>query len=382
MLRFVVSSADEMHLENLRTAIFSYILALQKGEGFMLYIDERCLNDEAIFMLLEKFALPHEQRLYQNERKHIHQALARRLFEEKKAFVDDSKEVSTQELQASFELRLHKPDVAPVLNDLIAGAITASPKEIDNFVILQTHAIPTTDFACACDDMLNGITSIITTYGDLTKSIKGHHIQEILGYTQPITYWHLPPIDGGNTTLEGLLKEGFLPDAIINYVIALGYPTPVEIFTLPDAIEWFDPTKLSRDSVRLDWDRLRFINREHLRRMEDKRLSTLFGFADSDIGKLAKLYLEKVSTINELEVKIKAIFAPKRCTGNAKLVQEIILQAPMLYTFETFVGYLKKESKLEEMALKEALQTLFCEQDIEPSLIYPFIKSYITEVVA
>ncbi|KIM07949.1 MAG: hypothetical protein KU28_04535 [Sulfurovum sp. PC08-66] len=377
MLRFAVLFAHEMCLEDLRVAIISYIVALQKHEEFIIYIDDSHANDESIFMLLEKFALPHEQRLYQNERRHIHQTLAIRLLEEKKAFAVEHKETHN-----FFELKLHKPNDAIVINDFIADKITTSPKEIDNFVILQTHTIPTTDFACACDDMLSGITHIVALRRDLKKSIKQRCIQEMLGYTQPITYCHLPLIEGGNITLEALLKEGFLPDAIINYVIALGYPTPVEIFTLPDIIEWFDITKLSPDSVRLDWDRLRFINREHLRQMEDKKLSTLFGFADSDIGRLAKLYLEKVSTIHELETKIKAIFAPKRCTGNAKLVQEIILQAPMFYTYETFVAYLKKTSMLEDETLKEALQTLFCEQDIELDLIYPFIKSYITELVA
>jgi len=391
MLRFAVSSADEMHLEDLRTAIISYIVALQKREGFAIYIDDSRANDESIFMLLEKFALPHEQRLYQNERRHIHQTLAIRLLQEKKAFVSNPKqhsgvcqvqEVSTQETQAPFELKLQKPNDAIVINDLIAGEITATPKEIDSFVILYPNTIPTDDFACACDDMLNGITHIVALQIDLEKSIKQRHIHEMLGYTQPITYAHLPPIDGERVTLASLLQEGFLPDAIINYALLLGNQTPVEIFTLPDAIEWFDLAKLSKDAVSFDWDRLRFINREHLRQMEDKKLSTLFGFADSDIGKLAKLYLEKASTINELKSKIKAIFAPKRCTGSCKLLQEIILQAPMLYTYEAFVGYLKKVSKLEDEAFNEAAQRLFGESDIELSRIYPFIKSYITEVVA
>jgi len=167
----------------------------------------------------------------------------------------------------------------------------------------------------------------------------------------------------------------------------MGHETPQEIFTLPQAIEWFDIQK-TLETPQFNKQTLRSINAAHLRMMEDKKLSSLFGFADSDIGKLAKVYLNEASTINELKGKIEPIFAKKECRGewgeSMKTLQELIIQAPMLAEFDAFKAYLIKHSKLDETQLLTPLRLLMtgAEDEVELSLIYPYIKSYITEVVA
>jgi len=176
--------------------------------------------------------------------------------------------------------------------------------------------------------------------------------------------------------------------SIINYLILLGGTAPKEIFTLPEALEWFDLESISRTPVEFDLEKLRYINREHLRLMEDKRVSTLFGFADEQIGKLAKVYLEEASTINELEVRIKAIFTPKIFDGELgeqmRVLEQIIYQAKPIEEFDEFKKMLIQKSGLQEGSLHEPLRILLTGVDNGPELsdIYPFIKSYILEIAS
>ena len=137
-----------------------------------------------------------------------------------------------------------------------------------------------------------------------------------------------------------------------------------------------------------DLDKLRFINREHLKRLDDKLISTLFGFADADIGKLAKLYLEEVSTVKELELKIKPIFSPKNFEGawtkEMRTLEALIQDAPMFTKFDDFKTYMIKESQLKESTFLKALRVLLtgAEEGPELSHIYPLIKAYLLEVAS
>jgi glutamyl-tRNA synthetase len=192
------------------------------------------------------------------------------------------------------------------------------------------------------------------------------------------------------SSLKWLFEEGFVPDAILNYLLLLGNSkvAPKEIFTLPEAIEWFDLTKISKSPAKFDIDKLRFINREHLRMMDDRQLSTLFGFADADIGKLAKLYLEEASTIKELERKILPIFKPKDFTGEwgkeMKILSDLIFDAPAFDEFDAFKIHIMKESGFEGKNFFKPLRYLLtgAGNGPETSDIYPLIKSYILEVAS
>ena len=435
MLRFAPSPTGDMHIENLRVALFNYMTARQKDVNFIVRIEdtdkERNITgkDTEIMEILEKFALPHNSVSHQSENLHIHQTLAIRLLEEKKAFVctctpeqlDADKEeakrnnvaysysgrcstVGAEELKklkedkTPFVVRIKKPD-APIINhDLIKGDIETPPNEVDSFVILQSDGTPTYNFACACDDMISGISLIIRSEDHLSNMPEQEHIKTLLGYEQETVYAHLPIILNSEgekmdmqddaSSIKWLFEQGFIPDAIVNYLILLGNETPTEIFTMPEALEWFDLSKLSKSPVKFDIDTLRSINREHLKRMDDRRLSTLFGFADEDIGKLAKLYLEEASTINELESKINTIFAPKNFEGewSAQMhtMEDIIQNAPMIDDFNAFKAHIMKESGLEGKHFFTPLRLILtgAEHGPELSQIYPLIKPYLLEVAS
>ena len=238
--------------------------------------------------------------------------------------VDKAEHAKLKESGTPFVIRIKKPEQDIMTHDLIKGDIVSTPDEVDSFVILRTDGTPTYNFACACDDMLSGVNFIIRGEDHLSNTPKQKHIKTKLGYEEEIIYAHLPVILNREGKKMGkqddaffvkwLFEEGFIPDAILNYLLLLlgNSKAPKEIFTLPEAIEWFNIEDISKSASEFDIDKLRFINRKHLEMIDDKKLSTLFGFADADIGKLAKLYLEEASTIKELESKIKTDILPKR----------------------------------------------------------------------
>ena len=435
MLRFAPSPTGDMHIGDLRVALFNYIIAKQKDEQFIIRIEDmdRDRNiegkDTEIVQILEKFALPHDHVFHQSENLHIHQTLAIRLLEEKKAFVctctpeeleadrerakrervayrysGRCEKMSSGELERlkeekiPFVIRIKKPEEAIVFKDIIRGSIETAANEVDSSVILDTESRPAYNFACACDDMLGGIDTILCEEDHISNTVKQIYIKRLLGYDEESTYAHLPNIldaegekmskgDAG-ISLKWLFSEGFIPDAIINYLLLLGNKTPKEIFTLPDAIEWFRLESLSKTPVRFDIDKLRYLNREHLKRMDERSLSALFGFADADIGKLAKIYLEEASTINELEVKIKAVFKPKDFDSEwgdeMRILEKIILESRAIDTFDAFEAHLMKESGLKGENFFKPLRILLTGTDQGPELskIYPYIKSYLLEVAS
>lgn len=437
MLRFAPSPTGDMHIGNLRVAIFNYLYSLQIDDKFIVRIEDtdKARNiegkDEEILMILEKFAIIHSQKLYQSENLHIHQTLAIRLIEEKKAFIclcstedlekdrekaksnskayrysgicmdrDIAKMQELKDNKTPFVIRLKKPSFDIINQDIIKGDITTAANDVDSFVILRADGTPTYNFACACDDMLSGVNFIIRGEDHLSNTPKQKHIKTSLGYELETKYAHLPIIlnmDGKKmskrddaSSVKWLLEEGFLPDAIINYLILLGNNTqaPTEIFTLPEALEWFKLESISKRAAKFDINKLRFINREHIKLMDDKKLSTLFGWSETNIGKLAKVYLEEVSTTNEIDAKIKSVFSTKELDGEwaeeMKTIQNIIFNAPVFEEFNDFKKHIMKESNLKGKKLFKPLRILMTgeEQGVELGEIYPLIKSYITEVVS
>jgi len=195
--------------------------------------------------------------------------------------------------------------------------------------------------------------------------------------------------DTQDVLLKDLLAEGIIPDAIINYLILLDNPdAPSEIFTLPEAIAWFALERVGTTPVTFNLDTLCRINREHLKRMDDKRLSTLFGFADADIGKLAKVYLNEVSTVTALTERILAIFSPKTFEGEhetlMRQIQHLLIDAPMFESFDALETYLVQETGMAKETLSLPLRLLLTGAPQGPDLndIYPYIRCYLLEAIS
>ena len=436
MLRFAPSPTGDMHIGNLRIAILNYLVSQQKNDQFLVRIEDTDTKrniegkDTEIMQILEKFALIHTSVFHQSEHLNLHQTLALKLLKEEKAFVckctDEELEADRESAKANkvayryagrcenltqkdytalqssgnkFVVRLKKPKEKITNNDLIKGNITTAPNEVDSFIILRTDGTATYNFACAADDMMSNIDFIIRGEDHLSNTPKQIHIKNLLGYENETQYAHIPLIlneDGKKmskrdeaSSLQWLFEEGFIPDAVLNYLLLLGNSkAPKEIFTLPEAIEWFELKNISKSPAKFDMTKLRFINREHLKLMDERKLSTLFGFADVDIGKLAKVYLQECSTINELKEKIHSIFTAKNFNTEWKeemeILSKLIGEAPAFETFNELKQYLTKKSGLKEEKLYKPLRYLLTNTGDGPELneIYPLIKSYILEVAS
>ena len=413
MLRFAQSPTRDMYIDDLRIAILNYLVSQQRNEGFTIRIDDTDKasmiegKDTEIMQILEKFALNHDSVFHQSEHLHMHQMLAIKLLEEGKAFVctcDENKEecsaycdekesseyAKLKESGEPFVLRIKKPTQTVVFSDLIKGEVNINSEEVGTLVILRQNASVTHDFASACDDMLSSISCLIQEDKNLSNTARQIYIKKALGYEEETTYVHLPTLLHNDAlSILWLFEQGFIPDAVINYLLLLSNPdAPEKIFTLPEAIAWFKIEDISNDTINFDIDTLRLINRAHLMKIEDKQLSSLFGFADADVGKLVKLYLQEASTINELALRIRPVFAPKTFEGEWKeemqTLQKVIMDAPMIEEYDTFIAYLIKESGLTDEKLFTPLRLLLTGAKHGPELsdIYPLIKSYLLEVAS
>jgi glutamyl-tRNA synthetase len=431
MLRFAPSPTGDMHIGNLRVALFNYILSIQRDEPLLIRIEdtdqERNIpgKEKEIFEILALFGIKHQEEQLQSNSLRFHRAMAIQLLQDKKAFncfcssetLDAKREASIdgkiayrydgtcEHLSAEevidntnpFTIRLKKPDHSITVTDLIKGESTFDPDDIDSFILMRADKYPTYNFACAVDDMLADISLIIRGEDHLSNTPKQIAIHEALGYNKKVEYAHLPIILGNEdkkmskhddaSSVKWLLEEGYLPEAISNYLILMGNKTPLEIFSVKEAIKWFDLKTISKVPARFDIDKLRFVNREHLKGLDPKELSRYVGFADEEIGNLAKLFLEEASTLKDLRVKISAIFAPKIIPEEYKegfeILRDLTKKAPHFDDYESYKAYLIEHSGLKGESLFKPLRILIggAEHGPEMADLYMHIKNYLKEVV-
>jgi len=420
MLRFASSPTGDMHVGNLRVALFNYIVAKQRGENLIVRIDdiEKEKNiegkDQEIVGTLELFGIEYSQIIHQSQNFKFHSAMALQLLHEKKAFScfcsDEWLEKKQEEAKlanepykyddacrdlpaelvidntAPFTIRITRPTAPIVIDDHIEGRVSFDVDEVDSFVIMNRDKTPTYDFACAVEDMLSDISLVIRDKCYLNNTPKQEHIRNELGYEKKIEYAHLPSLENPLSVKE-LLEDGYLPEAIANYLLLLGTKPPREIFTLQEAFEWFDLDTVSNSPARFEIEKLKEINREHLMRMDAKELSRYVGFADAEIGELARLYLDEVVTTKALKTKIAPIFEerniPSSFTEEVERVAKAIKSAPYFDEYTDFRAYIAKETAVDEENLLKAIRILLTNAENGPDIekVYKYLKNYIGEIV-
>lgn len=431
MLRFAPSPTGDMHIGNLRVALFNYILSKQLNEPLSIRIEdtdrERNIDgkDREILELLNRFSIEYKSLIYQSHNLKFHQQIAMQLLTKKEAFAcfcpedlisqkrEDAKSkkeayrydgscefLSDEEVLNSekpFVVRLKKPPKAIKFNDKLKGEFEYDPHTIDSFIVLRVDKNPTYNFACAVDDMLMDISLVIRGEDHLSNTPRQIAIRDAIGYEKSIEYIHLPIILNSSgkkmskreseSSVKWLLSEGYLPSAIANYLILLGNSQiQKEIFTLKDAIEFFDITKISKSPAKFDLDKLRFINREHIRLMDSLELSKEIGFADRDIGELAKLYSEEASTTFEIKSKIDKIFTqttPDDFVDEIATLKEVIKDLEPIESFDEFKKIAMQKSNLKGKNFFKPLRFILTGEFDGPELsrVYPLLRNYIQRLV-
>lgn len=432
MLRFAPSPTGDMHIGNLRVAVFNHILSKQLNEDLIIRIEDTDTKrnvdgkDKEILNILELFSIDYSKVFTQSDGFKIHQKLAMQLVSQGKAFAcfctDERLEnlrekcksigkpfrydghcenLSNEEVlnnEAPFSVRIKKPTKNIGFTDLLRGSFDYDPFDVDSFIILRKDKTPTYNFACSLDDMLMDVSTVIRGEDHISNTPKQIHIRNLLGYDKEINYIHLPIILNAQTgkkmskrdsasSVKWLIKEGYLPSAIANYLVLMGNKTPKEIFTLEEAIEWFDIKNVSSSSAKFDIDKLRFINRNHMKKLDDLRFSKILGFADESIGKLGKVYIEEGSTTKEIKEKIDLIFLPKNSceefNEEFKEIKKCLENAPFIEEFDDFKKYITDATGLKGKKLFKPLRQILTNKEHGPNLseIYPLIKNYLGEII-
>jgi glutamyl-tRNA synthetase len=408
MYRFATSATRDLHINDLRIAIFNYICAKQSNKNFIVRIEDikkdEEIKDLQTLDILSLFGINYDYLYYQSENFKYHLQFASSLMDKGKAFAcfctqEELKNqktysgkcinISQQELlnnNLPFTIRIKKPTALMQIQDTLQDELSFSNDAIDSFIIMSKEKYPTRVFACACDDMLQGISHIIDKEENLLNRAREESVRKTLGYDEKICYTHLTDIlYEKDESIKHLLDQGFLPQAIINYILTLGNQTPKEIFTLEEALVWFKLDSIAQTQVKFDIKKLRLINKEHIKAMDALQLSTLIGYSSIDIGKLAKLYATQESTTLEIKEKIDCIFSQK---NSEKYEQElatlkaIIKDAPYFENFENFQKYLQEQSGLHEQEIAKPLRFLLTADSNGPKLdeLYDFIKHYLQEI--
>ena len=423
MLRFACAPRADITLEQLRLALMNFVAAAKLGERFVIRIedgdDKRNIEgkDAEIIALLELFGIRSEEVLHQSRNFKFHSAMAIDLLHRKKAFncFCSSLELKTKEEETKmrrglfsydgtcerlpaeevidnpkpFRVRIKKPETEVTFVDEIQGELRFTPDEVDSFVILDPDKRPTHTFATAVDDMLSDISTVIESEEHLEETPRQIHVRRSLGYGKEIRYAHLPPLLYADTEIKSLLEEGFLPEAIANYLLTLGSDIREKVFTLQKAKEYFDLEHYSKTGMaKFDKNELRAFNRAHMKLLEEKELSRYVGFADVEIGKFAKLYIDEVGTTKELKERVMSLFGKKKfpteLQSTAQKVVESVARSPHFEEYTAFEAYLLDKSGLSEMEIRSIIPYFFDRQTYdrnELSKFYDALKNYIKEVI-
>jgi len=389
MYRFAPSPTKDMDINDLRIALFNFICAKQSGDMFVVRIEDSDKEniiegkDQEILDILAIFGITYDNLYYQSENFKYHLQFASSLMDKKQAFACfcTPKELKNGKCSGAC---LHVSEDELLNNNLPFTIRVKKPQdERDNFVIMSQKKYPTYDFASAIDDMIQGVKYVIRSEEHLKNSPKQELVRDLIGYEDKIEYTHLPNISN-ETNVKWLLDQGYMPEAIINYLILLGNKTPSKIFTITEALSWFELKNLSKSAVKFDIEELKSINKEHIKLVEDVELSRRIGYSCASIGKLAKLYTQECDTTFDIKQKVDTIFAPKISDeykeGLDKL-KLIVKDAPYFEEFNEFKKYLEEKSGLKGKDFINPFNILLIgeKSGINVEKIYPLIKNYLQE---
>ena len=325
--RFAPSPTGRMHVGNLRTALYAYLIAKHEGGTFMLRIEdtdqERYVEGavEIIYRTLQKTGLIHDEGpdkdggygpYVQSERQKagIYMEYAKKLIEKGEAYycfcdkerLDSLRQevagkeimmydkhclhLSKEEVEAKlaagvpFVIRQNVPNEGTTkFVDEIYGEIEVPNAELDDMVLIKSDGYPTYNFANVVDDHLMGITHVVRGNEYLSSAPKYNRLYEAFGWEVPV-YVHCPLITNeehqklskrsGHSSYEDLLDQGFVSEAIVNYVALLGWcpQDNREIFSLQELVEAFDYHNMSKSPAVFDIQKLRWMNGEYLKAMD------------------------------------------------------------------------------------------------------------------
>jgi nondiscriminating glutamyl-tRNA synthetase len=282
--RFAPSPTGLLHAGSYRTAVFSYLYAKQHKGKFILRIEDtdkarsKREFEENITESLAWLELPHDEFYRQSERTKTYQEYIEKLIKDDKAYVSkESPKSEGGEERRSEVIRFRNPNKKVKFKDLIRGDIEFDTTELGDFVIAKSVTEPIFHFVVVLDDYLMGVTHVIRGEDHISNTPRQILIQEALGAPQPV-YAHLPLVLAhdrsklskrhGAKPMTHYRDLGYLPCALLNYMCLLGWNpgTKEEIFSPEELVKVFDLSKVQKGGAIFNEEKLRWVNKEHLKR--------------------------------------------------------------------------------------------------------------------
>ena len=426
--RYAPSPTGRMHVGNLRTALYAYLIAKHEGGDFLLRIEdtdqERFVEGavEIIYQTLKDTGLIHDEGpdkdggcgpYVQSERQAsgIYLEYAKKLVEKGEAYycfctperlaslktTVNGEEIMTydkhclhlskEEVEANlaagmpYVIRQNNPATeTTTFQDEIYGDITVDNSELDDMVLIKSDGYPTYNFANVVDDHLMGITHVVRGNEYLSSSPKYNRLYEAFGWEVPV-YVHCPTITNeehkklskrsGHSSFEDLLEQGFLTEAIVNFVALLGW-SPAgnqEFFTLEELVKEFDYHNMSKSPAVFDMTKLRWMNGEYLKKMDFEPF-----YAQ------AEPYLKAVIT-KPLDLKKIAAMVKTRIEVFPDIAAQVdFFETLPEYDPEMYVHKKMKTTKETSLeTLKEVLPLLEAQEDYSNDALYETLAAYVAE---
>ncbi|MDD6492704.1 MAG: glutamate--tRNA ligase [Firmicutes bacterium] len=426
--RFAPSPTGRMHVGNLRTALYAYLIAKHEGGDFILRIEdtdqERFVEGavDIIYRTLEKTGLLHDEGpdkdggvgpYVQSERQKqgIYLEYAKQLIEKGEAYycfcdkerldslksqivegkeitvydkhcLSLSKEEVEEKLKAGvpYVIRQNNPtEGTTTFHDEIYGDITVDNSELDDMILIKSDGYPTYNFANVVDDHLMGITHVVRGNEYLSSSPKYNRLYEAFGWEVPV-YVHCPLITDeehhklskrcGHSSYEDLIEQGFLTEAVVNFVALLGWSpseSNEEIFSLEELTKAFDYHHMSKSPAVFDYTKLKWMNGEYIKAMDDdafyERAESYLKQAitkDMDLHKIASMVKTRIEVFPDIP-------------GLIDFLEELPEYDPSMYEHKKMKT--TKASSLE--VLKELLPLLEVQEDYSNDALYQLLLSYV-----
>ena len=428
--RYAPSPTGRMHVGNLRTALYAYLIAKHEGGDFMLRIEdtdqERFVEGavEIIYHTLQQTGLIHDEGpdkdggvgpYVQSERQKqgIYLEYAKKLIEKGEAYycfcdkerlaglksqVVEGKEItvydkhclslSKEEVEEKLKtgvpyvIRQNNPrEGKTTFHDEIYGDISVDNGELDDMILIKSDGYPTYNFANVVDDHLMGITHVVRGNEYLSSSPKYNRLYEAFGWEVPV-YVHCPLITDenhqklskrcGHSSYEDLIEQGFLTEAVVNFVALLGWSpseSNKEIFSLKELTEAFDYRHISKSPAVFDYTKLKWMNGEYIKAMDE---AAFYGKAEPylketiqremDFKKLAAMVKTRIEVFPDIPALVD-------------FLQELPEYDPAMYQHKKMKT--TKESSLE--VLRELLPMLEAQKDYSNDALYELLLSYVEQ---
>lgn len=332
-VRFAPSPTGYLHIGGARTALFNYLFARHTGGTFLLRVEDTDLerstveSEEAIYEGLRWLGLNWDEGpqvggehgpYRQTERVEIYREYAKRLMEtgdayecyclpeeleeERKAALEKNElprysgkcRCLTEEQKKEYESQGRKPVIRfrmpsgekIIVNDIIRGEVEFNSDDFGDFIIIKSDGVAAYNFAVVIDDALMGMTHVIRGEDHLTNTPRQMMLYQKLGFPMP-KFAHISLILGpdrtklskrhGNTALEQYEKEGFLPEAMLNFLALLGWSpeSNQEIFTLEELIKEFSLERIAKNPAVFNLDKLKWMNAHYIKEASTERIAKL-----------------------------------------------------------------------------------------------------------